>query len=167
MPGDVLEVRIKESACALLMRLTASAHQRVPEGRFYDPQDAIIPLDREKMVAISRRNRRAAEAVFWQHGHRAARICRENQQRTSGHPRGQYDNKELVAGTTLFIPVHAAGALFEVGDAMPAWAMAKSTSPRWRRRHRSVSVRSAQGHAPEVARAETPTHWISMGSIRI
>ena len=26
------------------------------------------------------------------------------------------DNKELVAGTTLFIPVHANGALFEVGD---------------------------------------------------
>jgi acetamidase/formamidase len=26
------------------------------------------------------------------------------------------DNKELVAGTTLFIPVHAKGALFEVGD---------------------------------------------------
>src|SRR5207249_6671045 len=29
---------------------------------------------------------------------------------------GNLDNKVLVAGTTLFIPVHAAGALFEVGD---------------------------------------------------
>jgi acetamidase/formamidase len=29
---------------------------------------------------------------------------------------GNMDNKELVAGTTLFIPVHAKGALFEVGD---------------------------------------------------
>jgi len=29
---------------------------------------------------------------------------------------GNMDNKELVAGTTLFIPVHAAGALFEAGD---------------------------------------------------
>jgi acetamidase/formamidase len=29
---------------------------------------------------------------------------------------GNLDNKELVAGTTLFIPVHVAGALFEVGD---------------------------------------------------
>lgn len=29
---------------------------------------------------------------------------------------GNLDNKELVAGTTLFIPVHARGALFEVGD---------------------------------------------------
>src|SRR6202040_2725191 len=29
---------------------------------------------------------------------------------------GNLDNKELVAGTKLFIPVHAPGALFEVGD---------------------------------------------------
>src|SRR5262245_33495699 len=29
---------------------------------------------------------------------------------------GNLDNKELVAGTTLFIPVHVRGALFEVGD---------------------------------------------------
>jgi len=29
---------------------------------------------------------------------------------------GNIDNKEMVAGTTLFIPVHVKGALFEVGD---------------------------------------------------
>jgi len=29
---------------------------------------------------------------------------------------GNIDNKELVAGSTLYIPVHAKGALFEVGD---------------------------------------------------
>ena len=29
---------------------------------------------------------------------------------------GNLDNKEFVAGTTLFIPVHTPGALFEVGD---------------------------------------------------
>jgi acetamidase/formamidase len=29
---------------------------------------------------------------------------------------GNMDNKELVAGTTLYIPVQAKGALFEVGD---------------------------------------------------
>jgi len=29
---------------------------------------------------------------------------------------GNLDNKDLVAGTTLYLPVHAAGALFEVGD---------------------------------------------------
>ena len=29
---------------------------------------------------------------------------------------GNLDNRELVAGTTLYIPVHVPGALFEVGD---------------------------------------------------
>jgi len=29
---------------------------------------------------------------------------------------GNIDNKELVAGTSLTIPVHVPGALFEVGD---------------------------------------------------
>ena len=29
---------------------------------------------------------------------------------------GNLDNKELIVGTTLYIPVHVAGALFEVGD---------------------------------------------------
>src|SRR6185436_1077811 len=29
---------------------------------------------------------------------------------------GNLDNRSLVAGTTLFIPVHVAGALFQVGD---------------------------------------------------
>src|SRR5205807_7849276 len=29
---------------------------------------------------------------------------------------GNMDNKELVAGTTLFLPVHARGALFFIGD---------------------------------------------------
>lgn len=29
---------------------------------------------------------------------------------------GNLDNKELVAGTTLFIPIHVKGALFQVGD---------------------------------------------------
>jgi acetamidase/formamidase len=29
---------------------------------------------------------------------------------------GNLDNKELVAGTTLYLPVHAEGALFSVGD---------------------------------------------------
>src|SRR5262245_28931078 len=33
---------------------------------------------------------------------------------------GNLDNKDLVAGTTLFMPVHAPGALFSAGDAHAA-----------------------------------------------
>ncbi|MEE8584263.1 MAG: acetamidase/formamidase family protein, partial [Acidobacteriota bacterium] len=33
---------------------------------------------------------------------------------------GNLDNRELVAGTRLFIPVHVPGALFQVGDGQAA-----------------------------------------------
>lgn len=33
---------------------------------------------------------------------------------------GNLDNKELIAGTSLFIPVHVKGALFEIGDSHAA-----------------------------------------------
>ena len=42
---------------------------------------------------------------------------------------GNLDNKELVAGTTLYIPVHVAGALFEVGDGHLAQGEARSIRP--------------------------------------
>ena len=43
------------------------------------------------------------------------------------------DCKELVAGTTLYLPVFRQGALFAIGDAHAAKVMAKSISPRWKR----------------------------------
>jgi acetamidase/formamidase len=39
---------------------------------------------------------------------------------------GNMDDKALVAGTTVFFPVYAPGALFEVGDGHAAQAMARS-----------------------------------------
>ena len=33
-----------------------------------------------------------------------------------GRHAGNIDNKELVAGTTLYVPVFVRGALFEIGD---------------------------------------------------
>ena len=78
---------------------------------------------------------------------------------------GNLDNKELVAGTTLFIPVHAPGALFEIGDGHAAQGdgevdqTAIETSLRGRVR---LTVR--KGMTLAWPRAETPTHYISMGT---
>jgi acetamidase/formamidase len=33
---------------------------------------------------------------------------------------GNLDNKDLIAGSTLYMPIHVAGALFSVGDAHAA-----------------------------------------------
>ena len=77
---------------------------------------------------------------------------------------GNLDNKELVAGTTLFIPVHARGALFSVGDAHAAQgngevsltALETVLSGVFR-----LTVR--KGSRLRWPMAETPTHYMTMG----
>jgi acetamidase/formamidase len=78
---------------------------------------------------------------------------------------GNLDNKELVAGTTLWIPVHVRGALFEIGDGHAAQGdgevdqTAIETSLRGR-----VKLTVRKGMTLKWPRAETPTHFISMGT---
>jgi acetamidase/formamidase len=74
------------------------------------------------------------------------------------------DNRELVAGTTLYLPVHAPGALLELGDGHAAQGdgevgqTAIETSLNGRLQ---LTVRKDM-HL-EWPRAETPTDWIVMG----
>ena len=79
---------------------------------------------------------------------------------------GNLDNKELVAGTTLFIPVHAPGALFEVGDGHAAQGdgevdqTAIETSLRGR-----LQLIVRKGMTLDVAaRGDAAPHYISMGT---
>ncbi|HEX4915913.1 MAG TPA: acetamidase/formamidase family protein [Vicinamibacterales bacterium] len=78
---------------------------------------------------------------------------------------GNLDNKELVAGTTLWIPVHVTGALFEIGDGHAAQGdgevdqTAIETSLRGR-----VQLTVRKGMTLAWPRAETDTHFISMGT---
>ena len=78
---------------------------------------------------------------------------------------GNLDNKELVAGTTLWIPVHVPGALFEIGDGHAAQGngevdqTALETSLRGR-----VQLTVRKGMTLTWPRAETSTHFISMGT---
>jgi acetamidase/formamidase len=117
-PGDVLEVQILKIDIDVPFACNGFA-----AGRGFLPNDypygsrKIIPLDRTRMIAhfapgidIPLRPffgsmgdgpppsaGRIDSAPPWMHG-------------------GNMDNKELVAGTTLYLPIHAKGALFEVGD---------------------------------------------------
>src|SRR5438309_701426 len=77
---------------------------------------------------------------------------------------GNMDNKELVAGATLFIPVHAAGALFEIGDGHAAQGDGEVDQ--------TAIETSLTGRLQLIVRkdmrltwprAETPTHFIAMG----
>ncbi len=77
---------------------------------------------------------------------------------------GNLDNRDLVAGSTLFLPVQVAGALVSIGDGhagqgqgeVDGAALETSLDGRFR-----FTVRKdLHGKAP---RAETPTDYISMG----
>ncbi|MFN8573540.1 MAG: acetamidase/formamidase family protein [Gemmatimonadaceae bacterium] len=77
---------------------------------------------------------------------------------------GNLDNKELVAGTTLYIPIHAAGALFEVGDGHAAQGdgeVDQTAIETALRGKLQLTVRKDM-HL-DWPRAETPTSWITMG----
>ncbi|MFQ5690641.1 MAG: acetamidase/formamidase family protein [Gemmatimonadota bacterium] len=78
---------------------------------------------------------------------------------------GNLDNRELVAGTSLFIPVHVPGALFEVGDGHAAQGdgevdqTAIETSLTGR-----LQFIVHKGMKLSWPRAQTPTHLIAMGT---
>ncbi len=77
---------------------------------------------------------------------------------------GNMDNKELTAGTVLYLPVWAKGALFEIGDGHAGQGngevdiTAMETSLKGTLRF----VLRKDLHV-KYPRAETPTHFISMG----
>jgi acetamidase/formamidase len=77
---------------------------------------------------------------------------------------GNMDNHELVAGTTLYLPVHVPGALLEVGDGHAVQGdgevdqTALETSLRGK-----LQLTVRKGAKLEWPRAETPTHYILMG----
>jgi acetamidase/formamidase len=75
------------------------------------------------------------------------------------------DNKELVAGTTLYIPVFVKGALLEIGDGHAAQGdgevdqTAIETNLKGR-----IKVKVRKDLKFDWPRIETPTHWITMGT---
>lgn len=117
-PGDVLEVRIKSIKLAI-----PYAYNAFSPGRGFLPEDfpyariKIIPLDEKRMVARFSDGIEIPLKPFF--GSMGVAPPDVSGRISSGPPwvhAGNLDNKELVAGTTLFIPVHARGALFLAGD---------------------------------------------------
>src|SRR3984957_6758426 len=165
MPGDVLEVRIKE----IRLRSGYGFNNFGPnsgflKGEFTKSQSRIIYFDKQKMVG------RFAPGIevplrpfFGSMGIAPPESAGRISSAPPGIHAGNLDNKELVAGTTLFIPVHVPGALFEVGDGHAAQGDGGGRIP--------ALETSLSGTLQFVVRknlhlkwprAETPTHFIAM-----
>ena len=77
---------------------------------------------------------------------------------------GNLDNKELRPGSSLFLPVHVAGALFSCGDGHAAQGDGEVCTTAIETALQGtfeLVVHKRTGLA--MPRAETPTHWITMG----
>ena len=81
-----------------------------------------------------------------------------------GHHAGNLDNKELVAGSTLYLPVHVRGALLSMGDGHAMQGDGEVTVTALETSLRgTVQVTVRKGKRLTWPRAETPTHYIAMG----
>ena len=77
---------------------------------------------------------------------------------------GNLDNKELVAGSTLYLPVHVPGALLSIGDGHAMQGDGEVTGTALETSLRgTVQVTLRKGKRLTWPRAETPTHYIAMG----
>lgn len=165
--GDVLEVRIQKIDLAIPYAYNAFGAKSgfLPEDFPYSKMK-IIPLDRQKMVGHFNAGIDVPLHPFFGSIGVAppASMGRLNSAPPGIHA-GNLDNKELVAGTILYIPVHTAGALLEIGDGhagqgngeVDITAMETSLTGRFQ-----VIVRKDM-HLT-WPRGETPTHWIAMGT---
>jgi len=88
--------------------------------------------------------------------------------RPPGWHGGNLDNKDLVAGSTLFLPVHVRGGLLSIGDGHGMQGDGEVTGTALETSLRgTVEVSVRKGQRLRWPRAETPTHYISMDSTRI
>ena len=81
-----------------------------------------------------------------------------------GSHTGNLDNKELVAGSTLYMPVHVPGALLSMGDGHAMQGDGEVTLTALETSLRgTVQVTVRKGKRLNWPRAETPAHYIAMG----
>ena len=162
--GDVLEVRIQSitlpisygyNGCSGFMRELCEVRG-----------SKLILMDRQKMTAEVAPGIVVPLRPFWgSMGVAPAPALGRVSSTPPGRHAGNLDNRELVAGTTLYIPVFVKGALLEIGDGHAAQGdgevdqTAIETNLRGR-----VQLVVRKDMKLEWPRGETPTHWITMGT---
>jgi acetamidase/formamidase len=84
--------------------------------------------------------------------------------RPPGWHGGNLDNKDLVAGSILYLPVHVPGALVSVGDGHAMQGDGEVTGTALETSlHGTFELRVRKGPRLRWPRAETPAHYIAMG----
>jgi acetamidase/formamidase len=165
--GDTLEVRI----LSIKYSIPYAYNSFRPTSGVLTAEDfpkgatRIIPLDAKRNVAkFSEHIEIPLRPFFGSMGVAPPEAAGRVSSAPPGTHAGNLDNKDLVAGTTLFIPVQVAGALFEAGDGhagqgngeVDITALETSLVGTFQ----FVVRKDLHLKAP---RGETPTHFIAMG----
>jgi acetamidase/formamidase len=168
-PGDVLEVRIKKVHIDVPWACNGAGKNGFLARDFPDGYSKIIPLDLKKMTAaFSPGITIPLHPFFGSMGIAPPEEAGKLNSAPPGTHAGNMDNKELVEGTTIFIPVHTKGALFEAGDGhagqgngeVDITAMETMLTGTFQ----LIVHKKAEGVSPLLwPRAETPSYYISMG----
>jgi acetamidase/formamidase len=164
-PGDVLEVKILSILLALDYGYNG-CKGFLPENCEPDTPIKILNLDRSRMTAeFSPGIVLPLHPFYGSMGVAPAPELGRVSSNPPGRHAGNLDNRELVAGTTLYIPIFARGALFEIGDGHAAQGdgevdqTAIETSLRGR-----LQLTVRKDMKLTWPRAETPTDYISMAT---
>jgi acetamidase/formamidase len=84
--------------------------------------------------------------------------------RPPGWHGGNLDNKDLVSGSILYLPVHVPGALLSIGDGHGRQGDGEVTGTALETSLRGTfDIRVRKAERLRWPRAETPTHYIAMG----
>jgi acetamidase/formamidase len=165
-PGDTLEIRIQKIDLAIGYAYNGFRYGAgILSEDFPYARTKIIPLDRARMVAnFAPGVTIPLHPFFGSMGVAPPPAVGRYDSTPPTFIGGNMDNKELTAGTTLYLPVYVKGALFEVGDGhagqgngeVDVTAMETSLTGTFQ-----FIVRKDLKTA--YPRAETPTHFIAMG----
>jgi len=164
-PGDVLEVRIEEIGYLHPFGVGAFS----PGGGTL-PEDfpyaglKLMRFESDGSVAFAPGVRVPLAPFFGSIGVAPPILSGRVSSRPPGYWAGNLDNKEFGVGTTVFLPVHVAGGLLSIGDGHAAQGdgevsgTAIETSLTGR-----IRVLLRKDMSLTWPRAETPTHYMSMG----
>ena len=164
-PGDTLEIRILKIDLAIPYAYNSFGPAAgILRDDFPYRRTKIIPLDRAKMVGRFGPGVTLPLHPFF--GSMGVAPPPEMGKWDSSPPTiigGNMDNKELVAGSTLFLPVFAKGALFEVGDGHAGQGNGESDVTAIETSLTGTFQFVLHKEKSPYPRAETPSHYIAMG----
>jgi acetamidase/formamidase len=165
-PGDVLEIHFQKIDLAISYAYNGFGPRSgfIPEDYPY-AKTKIIPLDAKRMVAkFAAGIEIPLHPFFGSVGDAPPAASGKLNSAPPSLQGGNLDNKSLVAGTTLYLPVYVPGALLEIGDGHAGMGdgevdiTALETSL-----YGTVRLIVRKDLHFTWPRAETPTEYISMG----